>query len=937
MFFDVCPLPDKIGTPHSSCVVQQQETLKIIYTEYGEDDMLYLYKNPCWLPMWRLWRLAPKGAISILAIIMLSLCVGRLPCYGNGQDSPLLPLFKETQQASVFYLDNGMEVILIENHASQMIAAVAVVKTGSCNEDAASNGSAHFLEHLLFNGTKTRTQKQLYDEMDFYGGYNNAHTSTDYTNYMILMPKEFIGQGMDIQADMLFNATLPDEKFEKERGIVIEEIGKGADRPGQQVDNHFLRTFFARTPYERPVLGTVSTISNLKREKVWEYYQTWYAPNNMTLMVIGDFVTPEMVKLVKAKYGPYPAAALPERRPINVATPQTLRIIRANGVGKFPDDKQYLSMGYLLPPPASDDFQALVLLSEFLGSRENSVLTTLFKQEQYKDMADSIESSIEFNRDFSTLQISAELPLHVCAERVVELIAGAVKEMSQNPVPFSELQSSLIARATQDIYLQENLHYYGMMKSGYLAAGGYALLRNYRDGLMKVTPQDIQRAAEKYLSAQVPVVTLMSPPTEKETEAGAERSPNHYYRETLKTGPTIVVKENDDSRVIAKHLLAKERSLCEGKERWGMTEILQRMLLNGSGADGSLSQEFESIGAELKPYDDSSIPFDDYYHTPRFAYIRLKLIDTFFEKGLKLLSELILHPTLTEESLAEAKKEVAVLAAHAEMSAPKMAERIFYSNLFKENPGFGYLLGDEKQLETFELKDVQDFYRKLYNPANVLLVISGNVPLEKAQLLIKQHFGDNWGETGWQPPAFKPQFQPLGTTIRQKAGKQQSHISVANVCAVDEGDLPALSVLENIFNDRLAFNLREKQGLAYSLGMSFYTYHGTQWYRVTMGTRPENIERAITGIKEEIHAIRKATFNAEEIQKVINAMTGRRGMRRLDRVNQSYYISMATLDGKAPEADDEEVEKLKKVTTADVERLARTVFKNEHYLIVIVE
>ena len=155
---------------------------------------------------------------------------------------------------------------------------------------------------------------------------------------------------------------------------------------------------------------------------------------------------------------------------------------------------------------------------------------------------------------------------------------------------------------------------------------------------------------------------------------------------------------------------------------------------------------------------------------------------------------------------------------------------------------------------------------------------------------------------------------------------------------MDEDDLPALYVLENIFNDRLSFNLREKQGLAYSLGMSFHTYHGAQWYRITMGTRPENIERAITGIKEEIHAIRKASFSAEEIQKVINAMIGRRGMRRLDRVNQSYYISMATLDGeKPPEADDAEVARLKKVTAADVERLARTVFKNEHYLTVIVE
>ena len=210
---------------------------------------------------------------KIIAIIMISIWMGCLLCYGENQNDQIQSLFKGTQQATVFYLDNGMEVILVENHANPMIAAVTIVKTGSRNEDAASNGSAHFLEHLLFNGTKTRTQKQIYDEMDFYGGYNNAHTGPDYTNYMILMPKEYIAQGMDIQADMLFNSTLPDEKFEKERGIVIEEIGKGADRPEHQVSNHFLKIFYAGTPYERPVLGTVSTISHLKRERVWDYYQ----------------------------------------------------------------------------------------------------------------------------------------------------------------------------------------------------------------------------------------------------------------------------------------------------------------------------------------------------------------------------------------------------------------------------------------------------------------------------------------------------------------------------------------------------------------------------------------------------------------------------------------------------------------------------------------
>ncbi len=883
---------------------------------------------------------AQKSIRNLIAIMIISAWTGCLLCYGENQSNQILSLFKETQQASVFYLDNGMEVILIENHASPMIAAVTVVKTGSRNEDAASNGSAHFLEHLLFNGTKTRTQKQIYDEMDFYGGNNNAHTGQDYTNYMILMPKEYIAQGIDIQADMLFNSTLPDEKFEKERGIVIEEIGKGADQSENQVNTYFQRIFYAGTPYERPVLGTVSTITHLKRESVWEYYRTWYVPNNMTLMVIGDFSTPEMVKLVKEKYGLYPAGRIPEHKTITLHSPQKLRIIKANGMGKFPKDRQYLTLGYLLPSPVSDDFQALVLLAEFLGGRENAVLKTLFKQEHYKDMVETIDTSMEFNRDFSTLQISAELPMNADAGRVVELIMQAVQGMTRNTVPDSEVKSTLIARATQEVYLQESLHYYGIMKSGYLAAGGYGLLRDYMDGVMKVTPQSIQKVVEQYLCAQVPVVTLMSPPIEKTTGEISAQSVNQYKMETLKNGLTVVVKENQDSRVVGMHVLAKERSLSEGKEKRGMAEILQRMLLDGGTVehpDNAFYQAYESIGAELKLSDDPSIPFDDYYHTPRFAYMRLKLVDTFFETGLKLLSGLVLQPNLSEQAFIEAKKDVLSLSANATMSTPKVADRIFYDNLLKENPGFGRLFGDPKQLEQIQLKDVQDFHRKFYNPANLILVISGNIPIEKALALVSQHFGGTWGEAGWQPPAFAPQFKSLGTTIREKMGKQQSYISVANICEVAEEDLPALYILENIFNDRLAFNLREKQGLAYSLGMGFHKYHGVQWYRITMGTRPENIERAIVGIREEIRAIREATLEEKEVEKTINAMLGRRGMRRLDRVSQAYYISMNVLDGKVPEADDQEAEKLKKVTIQDVERLARQVFKNDNHLIVIVE
>jgi zinc protease len=881
-----------------------------------------------------------KNATLNLLIIQVFLAgLSCLVCNADDLENQALSLFGETQNASVFYLDNGVEVILVENHASPMITAFTIVKTGSRNEDAATNGSAHFLEHLLFNGTKSRTQKEIYGQMDYYGGYNNAHTGPDFTNYMILMPKEYIEQGMDIQADMLFNSTLPPEKFEKERGIVIEEIGKSADQPTTQVHTHFLRTLYSGTPYERPVLGTVSTISHLQRDDVNNYYHSWYVPNNMTLMVIGDFATTEMVELVKKKYGPYPACHLPVHKLVSLIPPKAVKIVRANGMGKFYEDRQYLNIGYILPAPSSEDFFSLQMLAEFLGGKKDSVLDVLFEQAPNKALVNSVNADVAFNSDFSTLQISAELPLDTDVDRVVDLILRAVQEMDNHSVSMGEIQPMLVARATHEIYLQEKLHYYAMMKSSYLASGGYAFLSGYMDSIMQVTPDSIRDAALQYLKSQIPVITLMSPPL-KQTQTATSQSQNQYHMGTLENGLTVVVKENHDSRVVGVHLLAKGRSLCEGKEKWGMAEVLQRMLLEGGTVNhpgGKLYQSLEAIGAELKLHDNPNIPYDDYYNSPRFVYMRLKVVDFFFEEGIKLLAEMVSQPILTNDAFGQAQKSVISLSTATSTSTPKVASRMLYDNLFVTNPGFGWTLGDSKNIEHIKLDEIKVFHSKLYNPSNLVLTIAGNLSIDKVMKLVKTCFGGTWGKTGWQPPEFKPQLGQFGKTVHQETGKSQSYIIVANTFEVQEKDEPALHILSNIFSDRLAFKLREQQGLAYSIGAHFPKYKGVSWYTITMGTRPENIEKALSGIRAEIRSIRKASFDEKEVQQTINAALGRRGMRRMDRVSQAYYISMEILDGESPEADYQYGEKLKTVTPQDLERLAPLVFKNDDHLIVIAE
>ncbi len=204
---------------------------------------------------------------------------------------------------SIFQLDNGMQVLLIENPALPMVGANVVVKVGSAYETFASSGMSHMLEHLLFNGTTTRTQKELYDDVDRIGGYNNANTSEYYTNYMMVTPAEHIRSGMEIQADMLFNSILPEEKFEKEKGIVLEEIAKSLADPREQQERNTIAILYKGHALSLPTLGTYATIEGMKRDDVYSFYKNNYVPNNMILSVIGNFDSVEMRKWIEEIYG----------------------------------------------------------------------------------------------------------------------------------------------------------------------------------------------------------------------------------------------------------------------------------------------------------------------------------------------------------------------------------------------------------------------------------------------------------------------------------------------------------------------------------------------------------------------------------------------------------------------------------------------------------
>ena len=199
----------------------------------------------------------------LVMILVLAAASGAL-AQGGYADAQLDPVFHPLpENIELLRLENGLEVIFMRNPAQPMVGIYTQVKVGSAREDYRTSGMSHMLEHLLFNGSTKYTQDELYDAADLAGAYNNANTADFYTNYMMVLPAGAIETGMDLQSQMLFHSLIPEEKFQKEKGIVLGEIVQSRDRPGHFAETAVRQALYEGSSLALPTLGTRSTIEHL--------------------------------------------------------------------------------------------------------------------------------------------------------------------------------------------------------------------------------------------------------------------------------------------------------------------------------------------------------------------------------------------------------------------------------------------------------------------------------------------------------------------------------------------------------------------------------------------------------------------------------------------------------------------------------------------------
>ncbi|MGH7961482.1 MAG: M16 family metallopeptidase, partial [Candidatus Binatia bacterium] len=267
-----------------------------------------------------------------------------------------------------FTLDNGLRVIIQEDHFAPVVAIQIWVKAGSADETADVAGAAHVHEHMIFKGTAHRPVGAIAAEVESSGGQINAFTTADHTVYHVVLASRHFATGLDILADAIQHATFDRHELEKELQVVMEEWKRGEDSPTTRAATELFRLAYTLHPYGRPVIGYRETIEALNRERVLNFYQRWYHLTNMTLVIVGDVDRETTRQEVVRLFAPRGTMTLPVRPRVPEPPQQGLRL----SIMDMNVEESYLYLGFHIPAAEHDDVFALDLLSYILGGGESS-------------------------------------------------------------------------------------------------------------------------------------------------------------------------------------------------------------------------------------------------------------------------------------------------------------------------------------------------------------------------------------------------------------------------------------------------------------------------------------------------------------------------------------------------------------------------------------
>jgi zinc protease len=435
-----------------------------------------------------------------------------LPCLALGL---ALSTPAAAEPVTNFTLDNGLNVVVIEDHRAPVVVQMIWYRVGSADEPRGHSGIAHFLEHLLFKGTEKIAPNAFSGIVEAQGGDDNAFTNWDYTAYFQRIAADRLDLVMEMEADRMRNLRLTEEDVATEREVILEERAQRTDSdPGALLMEQMRAAQFMNHPYGIPIIGWRHEMEALSRDDAFSYYERFYAPNNATLVIAGD-VTPEDVRALAEKhYGPIkPSDGItPRDRPQEPPQLAERRLTLADERVSEP----YVFRTYLAPerdPGNQKDAAALTVLAELLGG--NGQTSVLARALQF-DRQVAVYSSAFYDGssiDDATFGLAVVPAPDVSLETIEADMDKVIEDFLRNGPDPAALERIRTQVRAADIYARDNVNALARRYGEGLSIGlSIADIESWDEALAAVTEADVMAAATRVFDRRNAVTGWLTRP-----------------------------------------------------------------------------------------------------------------------------------------------------------------------------------------------------------------------------------------------------------------------------------------------------------------------------------------------------------------------------------------------------------------------------------------
>ena len=747
-------------------------------------------------------------------------------------DNPALP-----SGVTLTTLENGLVIIVREDHSAPVVSAQAWAMTGSIHEGKwLGAGLSHVLEHMLFKGTTTRPGSRIDQEVQEAGGYMNAYTSFDRTVYHIDVPNTGATTAIDILCDIMQHASLPPDELAKELDVIRREMDMGQDDPGRRSGRRLFETAYTRSPYRFTIIGYLDIFNELKPDNIRAYYHEKYAPNNVFYVVAGDVKRDEVVAQIKTAYAQTKSRALPP----NFLTPEPKQTAPREIIEEAPIELGHLHFAWHIPELRHPDVPTLDVLAVLLGSGRSSRLYQQVRERQgvvhhadawtynpgstglfgMSAMVDADKFTLA--RDAMLAEIEKIKSLSVSSDEVQK----AVKQF---------ISATLATRKTMEGQAND-------LGGSWLAATNLTFSERYLAAVKHVTHANVQRVAREYLTAENRTLYALLPngTTPKQAATVETNVDSPIQKFDLPNGLRLLVKENHRLPFVEFRAAFQGGVLAETAENNGITQLLAKMLLKGTKTRDAekIATEIESVGGHL----------DSYGGNNSFG-VNAEVLSSDFATGLDLLADVLLNPTFPADPLErEREVQIATIASQKD-NLLKSASNAMRRTLFG-NTGYGLdTLGTEETVTKLKVADLKSFHQKLVSPKNCVLAIFGDVKASEIKAAVQKAF-TNWKGTPASGPArsnFKTSKLAGSETgapkrVEETRDKKQAVVVIGFAgTTMHDDDRYTLDLLQEACSDlgsRLFLRVREKLGLAYYVGAQHFPGLAPGYFAFYAGTEP---------------------------------------------------------------------------------------------------